>query len=500
MSVSKKHTLQSLFLCLLALLLCVGCQPVAPVDPVNEDTTPAETEQTEAPAPTDAILNGVKLSEYTIVYSDEDLDYSLRAAEYIRDQIKEITDIELTLKEDGNKAEPAAHEIVVGKTNRAISEDLDADTEGVEFAILAKDGHIALEGDYFVIAAAAYFFIHTYVPAEVFDCTVPEEITVHEPIVQKADNVIFMIADGAGYNHTRLLDGMTPPANNDYSDGEDTYYGYLLPAFSFVRTNSLSGLLYGERVPTDSAASGTALSSGHKTKNYVVGIDITTGKPTKSLTEIAGDLGKSTAVLTTDVVTGATPTAFSGHSMDRKDTATIQASQAKTVEKYGTIIEHVPDAYAAEGVAMMEKQVVDTLEKLSKNEKGFFMMYEDHMTDGHSHSSNLNQTFLVVLRFNQIVARCMEYAFYHPNTFVVITADHETGGLIPDGTGGYKYTSGGSHTANYVPLFAYGEGSELFDQDLIENVQIPKTIAKFWGIHIEGNDNGEYPALQEQAK
>ena len=58
------------------------------------------------------------------------------------------------------------------------------------------------------------------------------------------------------------------------------------------------------------------------------------------------------------------------------------------------------------------------------------------------------------------------------------------------------YTSGGSHMANYVPLFAYGMGAELFDHDLIENVQIPKTIANFWGVQIEGNDSGKYPALQ----
>ena len=57
---------------------------------------------------------------------------------------------------------PGAHEIVVGETSRPISKTLEADCEGFEFAILANGGSVALEGDYFIIAAAAYFFMETY--------------------------------------------------------------------------------------------------------------------------------------------------------------------------------------------------------------------------------------------------------------------------------------------------------------------------------------------------
>ena len=121
-------------------------------------------------------LNGEKLSGYSIVYSDEDLDYSKRAAEYIQSEILARTNIELSIVEDSAEV-VSENEIVVGNTDRAISKKLDAKTEGLQFAILADGGDIALEGDYFIIAAAAYFFIETYVPETDFKATIPEEVT-----------------------------------------------------------------------------------------------------------------------------------------------------------------------------------------------------------------------------------------------------------------------------------------------------------------------------------
>ena len=101
-------------------------------------------------------VNGVKLSEYSIVYSESDLDYAKRAAEFVQAEILERCDLEIPIITDD--AEPVSeYEIVIGNTNRDISDRLDADTEGLEFAILAEEKQIALEGDYFIIAAAAYF-------------------------------------------------------------------------------------------------------------------------------------------------------------------------------------------------------------------------------------------------------------------------------------------------------------------------------------------------------
>ena len=150
-------------------------------------------------------INGVNLKDYSIVYSDEDLDYSKRAAEYIQAEILERTKVRLDLVEDSDT--PATElEIVVGNTERDISKKLDAETEGLEFAILADGGDIALEGDYFIIAAAAYFFIETYVPEAGCDTQVPEKVSIHTPIVEKAKNFIMLIGDGMGFNQTLMFD------------------------------------------------------------------------------------------------------------------------------------------------------------------------------------------------------------------------------------------------------------------------------------------------------
>ena len=207
-------------------------------------------------------LNGVSLSSFSIIYSDEDADYSARAAEYIKDEILARTGLTLPILEDSEGS--GEYEIVVGETEREISQRLDADTEGVQFAILAEDKSIAIEGDYFVIAAAAYYFISTYVPRNNFDAEIPLEATVHEPIVKEANNFILLIGDGMGVYQSTLYEAYEDKST--YSDGESSFYGYYLPSLGFARTDSLSGT-------TDSAAAGTALACGIKTLNSHVGVD-----------------------------------------------------------------------------------------------------------------------------------------------------------------------------------------------------------------------------------
>ena len=378
----------------------------------------------------------------------------------------------------------------MGETEREISAKLDAPTTRDEFALLSQGKQIALEGDYFLIAAAAYYFVETYITGPVFHAKIPKEVTLCRPITQTPDNYILLIGDGMGPNHTKLFE--KPPvainkANKAYTDGENIFYGYLLPNHGFARTNSLSGT-------TDSAASATALATGYKTNNAYIGQD-KDHNPVKSLTELANELGKATAVMTTEVRTGATPSAFSAHANDRNDTDDILLSQ-KAVEAAGTIIRSDMDVYSNEEVpAVVEGAVLETLAKLEENEAGFFMMYEEAHIDKHSHKNELNSAFMAVLRFNQVIGLVMEYAYYHPNTFVLITADHETGLLQPDHTGVMKFNSE-SHTATDVPVFAHGEGSALFNDQTVENVQIPKTIAKFWGVDSFGDPAG-FPALGE---
>ena len=478
------------FSAVLIIVLClVGCSKPASTTiwTTTALQTPPPATTTEAnEIETDFQLNGRSLSAYTIVYSSTDPDYTLRAAKYLRDEIEACTGLTLDVKSDQTTA--FAHEIVVGETNRRISRDLDAETAGLAFSMMANDDHVALEGDCFLIAAAAYYFVESYVKAEPFSSDVPREETVCTPIVREAKNFVLLIGDGMGFNQTRLFDVYSAAELKRYSDGERAFYGYLFPYQGSSRTSSLSGV-------TDSAAGATALATGHKTINGYVGKDANKSDVT-SLTEMANALGMATAVLSTEVLTGATPAAFSAHTKSRDNIDEILADQQEMRTQYGThILGEYGEIYSKLHIVdRAERDLWSVLSDLSEDEDGFFMMYEEAYIDKHSHSNEPEYTFLAMLRFNQIIGCIMEYAFYHPETFVLITADHETGGLTKASDGGYYYTTGG-HTGADVPIFAYGVGAEVFDGVTVENIQIPKTIAAMWGINLKGYNDTEFPSL-----
>ena len=427
-------------------------------------------------------LNGVPLDRYAIVYSDTDTDYAYRAAGYIRDQIKLRKGIELPLQEDSQVT--AEYEIVVGDTDREISTILDADTGSNTFAIQAAGKQIGLEGDYFFIAAAAYYFVQSYIPASAFDAQVPTTATVLSPITEPAKNCIFLIGDGMGVNHTKLYEEPPAALPEGYSDGESVFYGYLLGVEGRSRTNSLDGV-------TDSAAGGTALSSGYKTHNGSVGLN-SSEQPVKTLTELANELGKATAVMSTEAKTGATPASFSAHATSREEKTDILKSQT-VIEEAGTLINCSFDVYEPKLLERrLDKEIWETLDQLEKDGDGFFLMYEEAHIDKHSHKNDMEKTFLALARFNRAIGLFMEHTFYHPDTFLLITADHETGRLQPDENGKLAFHHD-DHTDADVPVFAYGSGSEFFQGVTAENVQIPKTIAKFWGVEEFGDPSTEPP-------
>ena len=112
-----------------------------------------------------------------------------------------------------------------------------------------------------------------------------------------------------------------------------------------------------------------------------------------------------------------------------------------------------------------------------------------------SHNNNMENTFEALVRFNQVIARFMEYAYYNPDTAVIITADHETGSLAPGSNGEYAYGSD-EHSGADVPAFAHGYGMSVFNGETVENVQIPKTFAALMGVKDFG-DQSSYPSLVE---
>ena len=252
------------------------------------------------------------------------------------------------------------------------------------------------------------------------------------------------------------------------------FYGYLLPNIGNCITNSNDGT-------TDSAAAATALATGFITKNSYVGID-KDGNELKSLTELAVELGFKTAVMSTEASTGATPAGFSAHTNSREDTYGIIADQMLLEDT-----EIICDLTSFASFEETEQVVRDTLKKL-ENDKGTFIMYEEAYIDKYSHSNDMTNTFLMMIRFNQVIGAYMEYALYNPDTMIIVTADHETGGLEIGDDGKPQYTTG-SHTSELVKIFAYGVGTEKFNGQKIRNIEIPKFIAALWGVNNFGDQS-----------
>lgn len=138
----------------------------------------------------------------------------------------------------------------------------------------------------------------------------------------------------------------------------------------------------------------------------------------------------------------------------------------------------------SEPTVYLEKASVKALEQLSKNApEGFFLMIESAIIDGYGHNNDSEGMVEEMKEFNGLLKALVAYVNAHPETLLVVTADHETGGT---GVGYKSYPVGGTspvtltfstkgHTGTVVPIFAYGAGAEKF-QGIFKNREIPGVI------------------------
>ncbi len=320
----------------------------------------------------------------------------------------------------------------------------------------------------------------------------------------KPDNIILLIGDGMGV--AQVFTGIT--ANKGILNIMN------MKDIGFSKTQSADNYI------TDSAAGGTALACGVKTNNHHLGVDAH-GKKVRSIVEYAEKNGKVTGLVSTSAITHATPASFVAHTPDRGEYEKIAKQLVKSgvdvfigggydffahrsdsvdlikkLRKKGysiyTNLDSVPDDIEGKlGVLTAPKhnpplpgrgnlltnateKAINVLDKDSKN--GFFLMVEGSQIDWASHQNNVSYITMEMLDFDKAIGVALEYAAKHKNTLVIVTADHETGGLSNLGTdiktgkvkGGF---STGGHTGIMVPVFAFGPGSELF-RGIYENTEI----------------------------
>jgi hypothetical protein len=117
--------------------------------------------------------------------------------------------------------------------------------------------------------------------------------------------------------------------------------------------------------------------------------------------------------------------------------------------------------------------------RILDNKNGFFLMSEGGRIDHAGHENNIDCNIEETLEFDKAVKAALDFAKKDKNTLVIVTADHETGGLQYDKSKDEYYFTSGDHSATEVPLYAYGVGAEKFSGRM-DNTDIPKRIQRLF--------------------
>lgn len=430
-------------------------------------------------------ISGVSVREYSIIIPTEADLYTTYAAELLQDFFNDKMGFELPIYTDEHEADD--YEFLIGATNREESAGA-AVTLAEDEYLLKRDGtKIVLLGDAYMIGGGVGKLTYDYMTYNDDDfcqvCSIDNLPTSNTPMqyeAKTAKSAILMIGDGMGPDHpslTLLFNKRNRYVEPDYTE----FYAERLPSFALCTTSSLTTYESNGETPTDSAAAGTALACGYKTYNGLLGLD-SNQRTLQNIRELAASLGKKSGVITTEPKEGATPAAFTVHVNNRKMTDVIATIQ-NSLQDCNYLKGDIGDNLLAE-----TKHTLDVLS--TNNSKGFFAMIEEAHIDKAGHGItedglNNKQDRIKLLhymaRFNNAIRYAMVFSVAHPDTLLIITADHETGGL----TRGCQFTTT-KHTGVDVNVYSIGGGSELLT-DHVDNTDIPKVIAAQWGV----NDFGD---------
>ncbi|MCF1427314.1 MAG: alkaline phosphatase [Shewanella sp.] len=284
-------------------------------------------------------------------------------------------------------------------------------------------------------------------------------------------NLIIMVGDGMGPAYTsayRLY--MDDPATEEV---EETVFNRLLIGSASTFPARESGYV------TDSAAAATALSCGIKTYNGAIAVD-SQKQSVPTLLERAKQAGLSTGVAVTSQVNHATPAAFLSHNESRQNydelAQSYLATDAEVILGGGQryFPESLRDKFRAKGYQVLTQMdaleqvsspdvlglfadihlpwVQDepeadrlatltrkSLELLSQNDKGFVLLVEGSMIDWAGHANDIGAAMGEMHGFANAVEVAEQFVRQHPDTLMVATADHSTGGLTIGANNEYRW-------------------------------------------------------------
>lgn len=412
-------------------------------------------------------IGGVAITDYKIVYPKNGDLITYYTAVAMADYLYDNAGIKLEVIDDTQAA--TQYELLVGDTNRAES-NIGIELTSDQYSLSISGTKVVMQGDYYMVGAAASTLINDYFTAggKPVDVTnLPTAPAAASFTFKEATSGIMMIGDGMSAIHfaAAVDTGVIPE-----------FLANRLPYQAECTTASYSVLQLGKSY-TDSAAAATALSSGYKTINGYLGVNHKK-KVQQNIRELAHESGAKTAVVTTDKITGATPSGYLCHYTDRDATEQLQ-SQIDELIANG-LVDYTYGAASNNG-ADLTKYAREALSVISENGSSFFIMIEEAYIDKNSHNNNLSKTTTSVKIYNDVIAYCIAYTMIRADVMLVITADHDCGNLSQKANGEYIYNSD-NHTNKNVPVFALGDGAaELLSKDVIDNTDIPKAFAKIFG-------------------
>ncbi|SRX54275.1 alkaline phosphatase [Aequorivita sp. CIP111184] len=330
--------------------------------------------------------------------------------------------------------------------------------------------------------------------------------------VKKPKNIILLIGDGMGLSQVSTA--------IYYKDGKPNFERFHTIGLS--KTSSASDLI------TDSAAGATVFSTGEKTYNGAIAVNMDT-IPLPTIVEQLSKRGLATGIIATSSLQHATPASFYAHVKSRslyEDITTFAPNSGVNffaggglkffnnrkdgkdllaemkAKGYDIITDKLPNTpsenneiilLADDGMPKMSEGRGDflpnatklALEKLSKNEKGFFLMVEGSQIDWGGHNNDADYLIQELLDFDKTLGVALDFAKQNGETLVIVTADHETGGytLSSDGNDYNKIKPSFStpgHSGTMVPVFAEGPGASFFN-GIFESTEIYHKMMTLFG-------------------
>jgi alkaline phosphatase len=324
----------------------------------------------------------------------------------------------------------------------------------------------------------------------------------------KPKRVVFLIGDGMGLTQISA-------AMSQYN-GQNAFMRF--PFVGLSKTSSAKQYI------TDSGAGATAFSIGKKTYNNAIGVDADT-VPQPTLFEMAKNKNLSTGVVATVSIQHATPASFYAHVKHRKMYDSISTfllsgncdiaiggganfiynradkknlTDDLKAKGFGVFNDSVlVDVNASKYIYTLAKDEIKPMIKgrgdfltrasnqainnLSKNKNGYLLMVEGSQIDWGGHENDYQYMKTELWDFNETINAILDIAAKDKDMLVIVTADHETGGLTLNESDDKlsftpKFTTG-DHTGVMVPVFAYGAGAQEF-AGMYENTEIFNKIVK----------------------